>query len=97
MSGKPSPNRIVYASPPIRRLGLRKTTVGLFALCVVFSSPHLGQGHCFASPITCPKRHIQPNVNRQFGITFSNYFQEEEGAKVLLSVGLINVYQAMIS
>jgi len=30
-------------------------------LCVVLSPPHLGQG-VFATqnPITCPKRHIQP-------------------------------------
>jgi hypothetical protein len=27
-----------------RRLGLRKTAVGLFALCAVLSPPHLGQG-----------------------------------------------------
>jgi hypothetical protein len=56
---KPAHNRSVTASP-LKRLGLRKTPVGLSALCGVFSPPHLGQGPCYRKPYICPKRQLQP-------------------------------------
>ena len=46
-------NAPALLAPP----GSDKIAVGLFALCTILSTPHLGQG-TFAtqSPITCPKR-----------------------------------------
>jgi hypothetical protein len=61
----------------LRRLGLRKTAVGLSPF-VWFFSATFGAGvnasHC---PITCPKRRIQPERYMPFVLRFSiiNYYK----------------------
>jgi len=52
---------------PNTRLAQNRSRWTKVRLCAVLSSPHLGQG-LFASqnPITCPKRHIQPECKRNW-------------------------------
>ena len=60
LKGKPSPNRSVYASPPYGGSGYEKTQSGLCPF-VRFFSATFGAGVVASQrPITCPKRHIQP-------------------------------------
>ena len=57
--GSTAHNRSVYASA-LKRLGLRKTAVGLRPLCGFLSATvwaGVNAAHC---PITCPNRRKQP-------------------------------------
>jgi hypothetical protein len=62
-------NRSVYASPPVGRLGLRKTTVGLTPFVRFFSATFFcackNASHFFLSG--AKKRHIQPERYAKLG------------------------------
>jgi hypothetical protein len=67
--GQTAHNRIVYASP-LKRLGLRKTAVGLRPLCGFFSATFGAGGVAPQRPITCPKRRIQLLRYMQFALKY---------------------------
>ena len=58
-NGQTAYNRTVYASA-LKRLGLRKTAVGLRPLCGFVSATVWAGVNAAYCPITCPNRRKQP-------------------------------------
>jgi hypothetical protein len=79
-----SHNRIVYASPPKGGSGYEKTQSG-YALCAVFSPPHLGQGAMLRIALL-----PAPNVVYFFYVMRHNFKIFVKNKEIDLSICLCN-------
>ena len=71
--GTTAHNRSVYASA-LKRLGLRKTAVGLRPLCGFVSATVWAWVNATHCPITCPNRRKQPERYAKYGLEWlENY------------------------